>query len=413
MQLDPSESINNMGTLRVDVLDAADLPSADRNGYSDPYCKFKLNGKEVYKTKIQKKTLHPAWNEYFEVPVTSRTAADFKCDVYDWDFGDKADFLGSTTLNLEVLEPFQPQEMHYTLDGKSGVLRLKMMFKPTYVTRSRQGSSTFSGTFAPAGRVVGAPVKGVGKVAGFAGGGMVKGASFLKRGFTHRGGSKDEPMDTNGTANGEDITPTVTPQGTPARATGAAVLMDGSSSPQTPIGTTHSRTKSFGSNPEGTPKGAESGAASLTVVSATGYPPTADVRVSVKVIGPKGHKEVHKTKAVKSSSGTVEYSVDQETFKTSCAADTQFQLVVTDHRTFGSKDLGEGLFFVSDQGSGAEQTVTAGSGSIKLRTRFTAAAGGSADNLKPSPSGRDSPDSKRDVRRSFLSKRNVSGKVEA
>lgn len=71
MELDPSESFNNSGTLRVDVLDAADLPAADRNGYSDPYCKFFLDGKEVYKTATQKKTLHPAWNEFFEVQVSS------------------------------------------------------------------------------------------------------------------------------------------------------------------------------------------------------------------------------------------------------------------------------------------------------------------------------------------------------
>jgi Ca2+-dependent lipid-binding protein len=79
MQLDPSESINNMGRLRVDVLDATDLPAADRNGYSDPYCKFELNGKDIFKTQKQKKTLHPAWNEFFEVDVPSRVAADFVC----------------------------------------------------------------------------------------------------------------------------------------------------------------------------------------------------------------------------------------------------------------------------------------------------------------------------------------------
>ena len=174
MQLDPSESINNSGTLRVDVLDAADLPSADRNGFSDPYCKFRLNDKEVYKTKVQKKTLHPSWNEFFEVPVPSRTAANFTCDVYDWDFGDKADHLGATKINLTALDPFHSHEESYLLDGMSGAVRLKMLFKPAYVTRHRQGTSTFSGTFAPAGKVVGAPVKVVGSV----GGGVVKGASF-------------------------------------------------------------------------------------------------------------------------------------------------------------------------------------------------------------------------------------------
>ena len=406
MHLDPSESINNQGTLRVDILDAADLPSADRNGYSDPYCKFKLNGKEVFKTKVQKKTLHPAWNEFFEVAVPSRTAADFTCDVYDWDFGDKADFLGAAKLNLEVLEPFQPQELHYALNGKSGVLRLKMLFKPDYVTRHRQGTSTFSGTFAPAGKVVGAPVKGVGKVGGAVGGGVIKGASFLKRGFTGRHSSKDEAMVVNG-ANGEPETaPPSTPSGTPSR---SAALVDGSSAPGTPL-TPHSRTKSSGASTlGGTPRGADSGTASFIIVSATGYPPDADVRVHVKMMGSKGAKEVFKTKAVKSSSGTVEYDSSHENFKVNCSADTQFQVAVKDRETFRDKDLGEGMFFVSDQGSGSEQAVKAGPGSVTIRSSFAAAASGHGDTLKTPTSGRDSPDSKRENRRSFFARRDVSG----
>lgn len=402
MTLDPSESINNMGTLRVDVLDAAELPAADRNGYSDPFCRFKLNGKEVYKTKTQKKTLHPAWNEYFEVPITSRVGADFKCDVYDWDLGDKDDFLGSTPLNLAVLEPFQPQEMTYKLDGKSGVLRLKMLFKPSYVSRSRQGSATFSGTFGPAGKVMGAPVKGVGKL----GGGVAKGAGLLRRGFTNRGSSKNEPMDAgvNGAMNGESEAAPV--QGSPTR---TAAIVDGAGSPMTP----HSRTKSGGGDSVygGTPKGAEAGTASISVLSATGYPSGADVRVTIKMLGTKA-KEVHKTKAVKSSSGTVEYSAESESCKTTCTADTQFQVSVVDHHTFGnSKDLGEGTFFVSDQGSGAEQSVTAGAGKVMLRSSFAASGAGYSESLKPSVSGRDSPDSKREARRSFFSRRDASGKA--
>ena len=196
MRLDPSESFNNQGTLRVDVLDAADLPAADRNGYSDPFCKFVLNDKEIHKTKTQKKTLHPAWNEYFETPVRSRTAANFMVNVYDWDFGEKADFLGKSAINLEILEPFQQQEVTLTLDGQSGVIRLRMLFKPDYIIRSRQGSSTFSGTFAVPGKVIGAPVKGVGKGAALVGGGVARAGTFLGRNFKRRksrgaGGEED------------------------------------------------------------------------------------------------------------------------------------------------------------------------------------------------------------------------------
>lgn len=89
MKLDPSESISNMGNLRVDILDAANLPSADRNGKSDPYCVFELDGKEVHRTKVQKKTLHPAWNEVFETKVASRTGAKLEVEIYDWDLSSK------------------------------------------------------------------------------------------------------------------------------------------------------------------------------------------------------------------------------------------------------------------------------------------------------------------------------------
>lgn len=407
MQLDPSESINNMGTLRVDVLDAADLPSADRNGFSDPYCKFRLNGKEIHKTKTQKKTLHPAWNEFFEVQVPSRTAANFKVDVYDWDFGDKADFLGATAIDLKVLEPFQPKEIQYPLDGKSGVIRLKMLFKPDYVTRSRQGTSTFSGTFAPAGKVIGAPVKGVGKV----GGGVVKGASFIKRGILGRSGSKDESprSDTNGSLATDEPVAESPVAATPTK---ASQLIDGSASPITP--TMHSRTKSNQSSTtaNGFKGTSESGTANFIIVSATGYPPKADVQVLIKLVGGKG-KELFKTKAIKSSSGTVEFDTSHENFKVPCSPDAQFQVVVKDHDTFRSKDLGEALFFVSDQGAGSEQTVKAGVGNVTIRSSFTPGNGGYSDSIRPTTSGRESPDSRREGRRSFFGRRDVSGKHEA
>lgn len=398
MLLDPSESINNMGSLRVDVLDAADLPSMDRNGFSDPFCKFELNGKGVYKTKIQKKTLHPAWNEFFEVPISSRTAADFRVKVMDWDLGDKDDLLGSAVINLTTLQPMMPQEVRLPLDGKSGVLRLRLRFTSAYVTRSRQGSSTFSGTFATPGKVVGVPVKGVTMVGGAVGGGVVKGASFLRHGFKSRKDSREvsngfvEPTDmeeqiTNGT-NGTSWDP----MGTPQR---GAPLFDGSpSAPQTPP--SHTRARSIGAGSlasvvGGTPGKPEQGTAMLSVLSASGYPASAKVQVHIKQVSGKGAKEVHKTKAVKSSTGHVQW--EHEMANVNCTSDTQFQIQVKDHTMFGGDDLGEALFFVDDSSTGSEKTVQAGEGMVVLRSSFTH---GDSAGVKDSPRG--------SARRSLLSK---------
>jgi len=290
MVLDPSESINNMGNLRVDVLDAQNLPAADSNGKSDPYCKFELNGQEIFKTKTQKKTLNPAWNENFEIPVPSRTAAKLIATVWDWDFADKPDKLGTTEINLGLLEPFKAQEMRFALDGKSGTLRLRLVFRPDYVTRTRQGSSTFSGTFSVPGKIVtgvaGVPLKGGVAVAGVVGHGVGKGASFIKRVAR---GKKDDDSES---ANSSDI-PTITTNGpgpSPGmglkRSTGLS-LGDASATPPSPPDTktagvanggllSHVRTKSVGASSvhSAIVPGASSGTASFTVGTAEGYPPS-------------------------------------------------------------------------------------------------------------------------------------------
>ncbi|KAL4897475.1 C2 domain-containing protein [Aspergillus ambiguus] len=404
MKLDPRESINNMGSLRVNVLDAAELPSADRNGFSDPYCKFRLDGEEVYKTKVQKKTLHPAWNEFFETQVKSRIGADFKVDVYDWDFGDKADFLGSALIPLDMLDPFQTREVTLPLDGKSGAIRLNLLFKPTYVMRSRQGSSTFSGNFAPAGKIVGAPVKGV----GFVGGNVIKGASFLGRGIMSRFRS-DDAATPDADDGAEEAPPSVMVEGSPAPNGG----------PQE-NGLQHSRSRSVVSHYgdrlglSDSAKG-ESGTATITVVSASDFPPSANVRVYVKAIGPKGEKEVLKSKAIKASGGgPVQFDASHETCRVhGTTAAAAYRVRVVDHATFGSDSpLGEALFHVSDQGTeaGQEKAIKVGNGTVSIRSSFSGAEGTLRPGTAHSNAGdaaseiMDSPESKKG-RRSFLSKR--------
>jgi hypothetical protein len=412
MTLDASESINNMGNLRVDVLDAQDLPSADSNGKSDPYCKFEFNGEEVYKTKVQKRTLHPAWNEFFEVPVASRTAAVFNVKVYDYDFADKPDLLGSARINLEQLDPFKPTETKLILDGKSGTLRLRMLFRPAYVTRMRQGTSTFSGTFAAPGRIVtgvaGAPIKGGVVVAQTVG----KGASFLKRGLL---GKKDE--EANGSTASFSEVPAITTNGGDGpmpgmglkRATGFSTPDAGSESPDTPPGPAgngngnlgHSRTKSFGaaSIHSTLAGGAQAGTASFTIVSATGFPPSTDLYVVVNQLTPK-NKTVGKTKHHKSPNGTVKFD---ETFKFPCSPDAQFQIKAFGQHTFGSDDdLGETLYFVDETGTAQDKEIKIGSGSVTVKSTFTPAS----ESLSA-----DSPKSA--LRRSFLSKRENRGSRES
>lgn len=360
MQLDPSESFNNAGSLRVEVLDAADLPAADRNGYSDPYCIFRYNDKEVHKTKTQKKTLHPAWNEYFEVPVRSRTGGGLKVDVYDWDFGNKADWLGAALVDMNVVEPFVPKEVTLALDGKSGVIRLKLLFKPDYVTRSRQGSSTFAGTFAAPGKVIGAPVKGATYVGGAAVGGVTRGASFFTKGFKRTSSSQHAAAPSQDMGGG-----IVDVQGTSMEAdrSNGDLAQRSTSTPGTPQ---HKRVASYGQSSSS--PAAEQGTATISVLSASGFKEDTKLEVRILHDSAKGLKEVFKTKALKAKTGEAVY--DDETKKVPCNADHSFRINVRDAHTFGSDDLGEASFFINDQSFGGTQEVKVGYGTVVIRSSF-------------------------------------------
>ncbi|KAG6009542.1 hypothetical protein E4U21_002178 [Claviceps maximensis] len=402
MNLDPSESINNMGNLRVDVLNGVDLPSADRNGKSDPYCKFELNGQEVYKTKVIKKTLNPVWNEFFEVSVPSRTAAKFNVDVYDYDFADKPDFLGAATISLDTLEPFKASESSYMLDGKSGTIRLRLLFRPDYVTRSIHGTSTFAGLGAPT-RIVtgvaGVPIKGGVAVAGAVGHGVGKGASFLKRGIM---GSKKEKE--NGTLPETPEIPSLMTTTSDAEAAPEFGLKKASGLPESPeisqgrpashhahLG--HTRAVSIAASsihstaPGG---GAPKGTATVTVIGASGFPTSADLFIVVSQLSPK-EKVVGKTKHFKSSSGQWTF---EETFKVTCSPDTQFKIEAKGDHFIGSSDeLGEHIYFIDDSGSGTAKELVVGEGTVIVRSTFQ-------------PAELDAPDTpKSHMKRGFLSKR--------
>uniref|UniRef100_A0AAQ5YT17 C2 domain-containing protein n=1 Tax=Amphiprion ocellaris TaxID=80972 RepID=A0AAQ5YT17_AMPOC len=72
-------------------------------GTSDPYVKFKLGGKEVFRSKTIHKNLNPVWEEKTTLTLDSLSEPLY-AKVFDYDFGLQDDFMGSAFLYLESLE---------------------------------------------------------------------------------------------------------------------------------------------------------------------------------------------------------------------------------------------------------------------------------------------------------------------
>jgi hypothetical protein len=231
----------------------------------------------------------------------------------------------------------------------------------------------------PAGKVIGAPVKGVTKVVEAVGGGVLKSATFLRHGFKSSrdiGYENSAIVDTPTAAtftNGEAPVPSIEAP-LPSIETAENGPADrGPAIPSTP--SAHNRSTSFGSKSITSAFGgmagkadAASGTASFQILSASGFPQSTKVQVYIKQITTKGSKELHKTKAIKLAGGPVTW--DSESFRAPCEPDAQFQVVVKDHTMFGGDDLGEALFFIDDSAAGSEKQVAVGGGSVTLRTSF-------------------------------------------
>ncbi|CAK6951097.1 multiple C2 and transmembrane domain-containing protein 2 [Scomber scombrus] len=85
-----------------------------RSGTSDPYVKFKLEGKQFYKSKVVYKNLNPRWNESFSHPLRDREHI-VEVRVYDKN-RTSDDFMGSSTISLKNLDLYKTYEMELRLD---------------------------------------------------------------------------------------------------------------------------------------------------------------------------------------------------------------------------------------------------------------------------------------------------------
>ncbi|XP_061679925.1 multiple C2 and transmembrane domain-containing protein 2 isoform X4 [Syngnathoides biaculeatus] len=104
--------------LCINLKHGQNLVIRDKRGTSDPYVKFKLEGKQFYKSKVLYKNLNPRWNEIFSYPLRDR---EHIVDVRVYDKNRTTDeFMGSSTIPLKNLELYKTYEMELPLsDPKS------------------------------------------------------------------------------------------------------------------------------------------------------------------------------------------------------------------------------------------------------------------------------------------------------
>lgn len=84
-------------------------------GTSDPYVKFKLNGRLLHKSKTVHKDLNPVWDETFIVPIEDPFQS-IQIKVFDYDWGLQDDFMGSALLDLTTLELSRVSELMIPLE---------------------------------------------------------------------------------------------------------------------------------------------------------------------------------------------------------------------------------------------------------------------------------------------------------
>ena len=125
------------GVLNVDVMDGKGLKALDSNGLSDPYVVVDVNPAlsndfAPLKTKTQKKTLNPFFNEHFSIDFPQHVSIQnfmLAFTVWDHDYFSADDFMG---------EVFVPLGNHFSKDTSHrmpGLLTLKLKH-PNDATKS-------------------------------------------------------------------------------------------------------------------------------------------------------------------------------------------------------------------------------------------------------------------------------------
>nr|XP_019935884.1 PREDICTED: multiple C2 and transmembrane domain-containing protein 2-like isoform X2 [Paralichthys olivaceus] len=116
---DSTRDLSRSFLLTINLKEGRNLVIRDRCGTSDPYVKFKFDGKTFYKSKVVYKNLNPTWNETFSLPVKDLNQKLY-IKVYDRDLTTD-DFMGSAIVILSDLEMDKVNELSLSLDDPNSL----------------------------------------------------------------------------------------------------------------------------------------------------------------------------------------------------------------------------------------------------------------------------------------------------
>eukprot|EP00249_Psilotum_nudum_P017241 c26229_g1_i1 orf=519-2684(-) len=129
--------------VQLEILEAVNLKPADRNGLADPFVKV-LVASYQFKTKIQKKTLEPKWQEEFRIPIASwNVPNNVIIHVRDKDYIID-DSLGHCRFPLAKFRGGQRHDIWLPLEGvKTGKLHLAItVLENTPVDLDKEGNNS-------------------------------------------------------------------------------------------------------------------------------------------------------------------------------------------------------------------------------------------------------------------------------
>ncbi|XP_059155457.1 multiple C2 and transmembrane domain-containing protein 1-like isoform X7 [Physella acuta] len=100
--------------LHVHLKEGKDLVIRDSCGTSDPYVKFKIGGKLLYKSRTIYKNLNPKWDEQFSIHIEDITKP-INIKVFDYDRAWNDDPMGGVDIDVTTLEVNKATELKLLL----------------------------------------------------------------------------------------------------------------------------------------------------------------------------------------------------------------------------------------------------------------------------------------------------------